>query len=395
MPGKKLPLQLTAAHGKFGPREVRVVLDREADKMSGSKHINVLSDGCTQCREGAKMVVFLTGNCHYTCFYCPISEERRNRDHVFANERKLAHPDDVQALIEEAKATGAKGTGITGGDPMLHPERVMDYCRALKAEFGPDHHIHMYTQMTFTADVARKLKASGLDEVRFHPQPQLWATFEKTPYAEMLKRCREAGLWVGVEIPGLPDMEEQMFHMVQQVEQLGGMSFNVNELEFATINTPGLLNRGYALRNDATNRVKDSMESCSRLVTRAYQAGLKIPVHYCSSTFKDGVQLRNRLIRRAERTKKEHQVPTDDGTIVFGVVEGDEELLRAAHAKLVGDFEVPVTLALLTPAPKGNLRLEVAPWILEKFAPKLKVPAFLIEVYPTADQMEVERTPLA
>src|SRR5207249_4230293 len=40
-------------------------------------------------------------------------------------------------------------------------------------------------------------------------------------------------------------------------------------------------------------------------------------------------------------------------------------------------------------------RLEIAPWILEKLAPKLHRPAFLVEEYPTSDGLEVERTRLA
>src|SRR5947208_1081696 len=40
-------------------------------------------------------------------------------------------------------------------------------------------------------------------------------------------------------------------------------------------------------------------------------------------------------------------------------------------------------------------RLEVAPWILQEIAPILGRPAFLVEEYPTADGLEVERTRLA
>jgi pyruvate formate-lyase activating enzyme-like uncharacterized protein len=43
----------------------------------------------------------------------------------------------------------------------------------------------------------------------------------------------------------------------------------------------------------------------------------------------------------------------------------------------------------------GRNRLEIAPWILESIAPSLGRPSFLVEEYPTADGLEVERTRLA
>ena len=39
-------------------------------------------------------------------------------------------------------------------------------------------------------------------------------------------------------------------------------------------------------------------------------------------------------------------------------------------------------------------RLEIAPWVLEEIAPHLGRPAYIVEEYPTADALEVERTPL-
>jgi pyruvate formate-lyase activating enzyme-like uncharacterized protein len=46
---------------------------------------------------------------------------------------------------------------------------------------------------------------------------------------------------------------------------------------------------------------------------------------------------------------------------------------------------------------KEKKRIEVGLWILEKIAPTLKkrgLQCFMIEEYPTADGLEVERTPL-
>ena len=39
-------------------------------------------------------------------------------------------------------------------------------------------------------------------------------------------------------------------------------------------------------------------------------------------------------------------------------------------------------------------RLEVAPWVLEEIASELELRSFIVEEYPTADRLEVERSPL-
>ena len=72
-----------------------------------------------------------------------------------------------------------------------------------------------------------------------------------------------------------------------------------------------------------------------------------------------------------------------------GVIEGDG--LDAVMRELSTTHGVPVDLMGLD-APRR--RLEVAPWILEAVAPRLGRAAFIVEEYPTADALEVERTPL-
>ena len=76
------------------------------------------AEGCVQCQEGRKLVLFVTGKCHWGCDYCPLSENRRESPDMFANERRCSTWEEV---IEEGHAMKATGTGITGGDPMLDP----------------------------------------------------------------------------------------------------------------------------------------------------------------------------------------------------------------------------------------------------------------------------------
>ena len=86
-------------------------------------------EGCIQCQMGSKLVLFITGNCHWRCDYCPLSETRRDIDFMYANERPCGAFDEV---FEEARAMRATGAGITGGDPLMARERSLEGIRALK-----------------------------------------------------------------------------------------------------------------------------------------------------------------------------------------------------------------------------------------------------------------------
>src|SRR5208282_956408 len=105
-----------------------------------SSYRGELSPACAQCKEGQKMVLFVTGLCRFRCFYCPVSPRRNQIDVVYANERRVASDADV---LDEARAIGAAGTGITGGDPLGVVDRVEHYVRLLKHEFGAEHNIHL------------------------------------------------------------------------------------------------------------------------------------------------------------------------------------------------------------------------------------------------------------
>ena len=160
-------------------------------------------EGCIQCQKGSKLVLFVTGKCHWGCDYCPLSENRRESPDMFANERRCSSWDEV---IEEGRAMNATGTGITGGDPMLDSEKSLEAVKQLKAAFGPEHHIHLYTSIPFNPELAKDFGDAQLDEIRFH---LLDGTIDK--YLQVMKSCKEAGIKVGVELPCEPDKEQQLF----------------------------------------------------------------------------------------------------------------------------------------------------------------------------------------
>lgn len=324
------------------------------------------------------MVLLVTGKCNAGCFYCPVSAEKKNHDVVFANEGRVYNDADI---IKEAESMDAEGTGITGGDPSLNLERTIHYIRLLKSQFGKKHHIHMYTAI-INLDNAKKLEEAGLDEIRYHPVDGIWEHMERTDLESVI---RSTSMDVGIEVPALPGSEKALCSLIEYSFGAGIKFMNLNELEFSESNWDMMGRHNYAIKDELSSAVKGSEETALAVMTKYPD----LPIHYCSSTFKDGVQLRNRLHRRADNIAKEYDVVTEDGTLLKGVIYTDD--IDEAAMFLKEEYDVPDELMF---ADHEHSRLEIAPWILEEIGEMLPFRCYIVEEYPTADRMEVERTPI-
>jgi len=327
------------------------------------------------------MVLFVTGLCSFHCFYCPVSDEKMYKDVIYADEKRVEEDADV---LEEARAIRAKGAGITGGDPLEAVDRTCHYIRLLKGEFGPEFHTHLYTMST-DPDKIRKLAEAGLDELRFHVPPGLWARAETSGFVDAVRLAKSLGMTVGVEVPLIPEREEDLVKLVEWAESEGLSFVNLNEMEYSDANFARMKVRGYEIKHELSYGVKGADQVALRLLERPWG----ITVHYCTSGYKDAWQLRTRIKRRAENVARPWDVITEDGTLVKGIIEGEglDSLMREIARK----FRVPQEFMGLDAARK---RIEIAPWILEEIAPRLERPSYVVEEYPTADGLEVERTRL-
>jgi pyruvate formate-lyase activating enzyme-like uncharacterized protein len=355
---------------------------RLEERPFGGSARGALPVGCRQCTDGAKMVLFVTGICSFHCFYCPVSDEKMYKDVVFADEKRVTRDEDV---LEEAHAIRATGAGITGGDPLDAVERTCHYIRLLKQEFGPGFHTHLYTMSTDERKI-RMLADAGLDEIRFHVPPGLWSRAASSAYVASSRLARSLGLIVGVEIPLIPEREADLIRLIEWAESEGLAFVNLNEMEFSEANFPRMKVHGYEMKHELSYGVKGADPVALRILGRRW----KTTVHYCTSGYKDGWQLRSRIKRRAENVARPWEIITEDGTLVKGIVEGSD--LEPLMKDLARRYGVPSELMGLDGPRK---RLEVAPWILEKIARKLDRPAYLVEEYPTADALEVERSRLS
>jgi len=277
--------------------------------MAKDKIPRNLSEGCKLCYQGAKLVLFITGRCTRTCWYCPLSEERKDLDVIYANDRKITKPEEA---IEEAEIMNALGTGVTGGEPLLEIDRVVEFCTALKNHFGKEHHIHLYTGTAPSEEELAMLQPC-VDEIRMHPPHEEWATIMDSAYPKSIANAKRMGFDVGIEVPSLQGLRN-FFPLLDSLD-----FFNINQLEWGDTNADAMRLRKLEPENPLCNAIKGSTKWAGEINGHP-------KVHYCTSVFKDSVQLRERLKRIARNSARPFDMITDDGTIMYGVMDPGNDL---------------------------------------------------------------------
>lgn len=322
-------------------------------RLEAGSYCSYLPEGCKLCRKGAKLVLFITGLCTNSCFYCPVSKEKIGKDLVFANERPVKNAKD---LIDEIEAMDAEGIAITGGEPLLRFERVKEFLDVAKRL---DLHVHLYTSLP----VNEKLKElDGLDEIRFHP-PEL-RNPEK--FEESIKTAKKLGIDAGFEIPAVRYDEK-----IVEIANRNDAFLNVNQLEVSESNFESLAEMfevvDYYVSDAETEKIVRSYEKADKF-------------HYCSARFKDAAQFRNRLLRMARKHPSFYAI-TSDGTLICTRIEGNldtaEKILKDAGI----EFE------------RFEDYIETTPKLSRRIREALKSEGLrvsLIERYPTFDRLVLE-----
>ncbi len=350
------------------------------------------TEGCIQCQMGSKLVLFITGSCHWRCDYCPLSESRRDIDWMYANERRC---DSFEDVIDEARTMRATGAGITGGDPLMARERTLEGISRLKEEFGTDFHLHMYTSIAFRPEWAIEFADAGLDEIRFH-----LLDLDASKYQNVIAACSEAGMLTGVEVPCEPDKGPELLELLETLREFKISFLNLNELEITVGNHDNMELRGFNLSTEITAGAAGSAELAVLMRERVAAAELGVPdptdggqrepygfhLKFCTAVFKDAGQLRRRFLRRGEAVIAPHEVLTEDGTLMFGAIEASEESKEDWMRELVSVTGLPQRFLLWD---SENSRIEMPLVVAESIASEVDALVSMVEVLPTHDRPEV------
>lgn len=253
---------------------------------------NGLPKGCKFCVRGQKLVLFISGKCSRNCIYCSLSKKRKNKDDIWANERKCQNTKDV---INEVIESNSKGAGITGGDPLIVLNRTITYAKALKRKFGKSFHIHIYLPTKLITKEKLKKLSKCIDEVRIHPE--FLKNNKNTSLKDEIAKIKFATLFwkkqnIGIELPVLPNKTKEIFNLINKTSHLVGF-VNLNELEISETNFNYITNN-YKLNKDSYT-INGSKEAGLKILKLCRKNKLNIKVHLCTANTKNQHQYKNRL----------------------------------------------------------------------------------------------------
>jgi len=278
-------------------------------------HIGELPEGCKLCLRGLKSVLFITGMCNVGCFYCPVNPDRRGRDIMYIND---VYVHNLRSVLREVECCLSKGVAITGGEPLLVPDRVYEVSKLLKMFFGGNFHIHLYTHVSaLTRRSLQILLMCPVDEVRIH----VLSLDVLKRKLELLKLLAKQHFTVGLEVPVIPGFENIIEQIVEMLYHSEIISFvNLNEVDVSPGNENTLRKLGFKLNSDGT--VQGSYESGRRLAYKLASRFSDLRINLCTSCTKDLIQIGLRFLYKSFTLSTLHQQIEDDGSVTSIKING-------------------------------------------------------------------------
>jgi uncharacterized protein len=323
--------------------------------------INGIAEGCKYCVRGEKLVLFVSGVCKRDCWYCSLSNKRKNKNVIYANERVCKNVNDIIQEVKDSRATSA---GITGGDPLIAFDKTIKFASKLKKKFGKNFHIHIYLPTKFvTKEKLRKL-SKCVDEVRFHPE----FLINQDSIEKDIEKIRLAGLFwkkenLGIELPMIPEKKKEIVNFILKVKDYVGF-VNLNEFELSETNFD-IVTKKYKL-NEGGYVIKGSLETGKWILDELSKKKINLKVHVCTAELKNLHQFQNRLRR--------HKIfpygkRTEEGNVIYLVADG--------KLKVKGIYY-----------DKEKNRTILSEETAKKLLGKIKIKR--VEEFPTCDRFEIE-----
>ena len=374
----------------------------------GGKTTGQLSQGCIQCIQGRKSVLFITGQCNLSCYYCPVSDKKMHNSHMYINETfipaEMQLDNAIKVIKQEIDLCGSRGISITGGDPLLAPERIITIGKALKDQYGSKFHIHLYTPGREGSEELFKSINSVIDEIRFHP------VTEKDIRKMII--AMDFTWDVGMELPATINLSEskyfqnllEIYVSESKKRNRTRLFLNLNELEITEANFRRM-GKYITDENVMDPIVYGSREEAFKILS-IY--GNKYPgfnIFFCPQREKDNIQIPKRYFNRASNIVLPSDIMVDDqdkGLLMRGVIKLRNDCkpdnvnlnfllnLEELKTQLINIFDIPPER--ITIDYKKN-QLLTEPEFLDEFAQELKehfpeIQIGILEESPTSDRIE-------
>ena len=243
---------------------------------------------CEACRFGVGSYTgIISLMCHRNCFFCfnPNQENYEGYSHTKKDwQKELAqvhrHQPDLRYVA------------LTGGEPLLHKTEAAEYFRTARS-LWPEASLRLYTSGDLLEkETAAALRDAGVEEIRFSLKLEDTPEGRETVY-DAMELAKAYFPRVMVEMPVLPNAEEEMREILDRLEKMGLFGINLLELCFPYHNAEAFLERGFRLRYPpyrtlynfwyAGGLPVDGSELLAlKLLESAARNGYRLNVHYCS-----------------------------------------------------------------------------------------------------------------
>lgn len=250
--------------------------------------INYNSPSCDHCRtsEGSETYI-LTLACNRDCFFCA---NKNQEDYVNGTGKVY----DINRMYKNDlnRFKKMRSTAVTGGEPLLYPEKCAEFIRNVKAtDMTVETRIYTNGDLV-TEEILQMLKSAGLDEIRFGLKPD----DEGNVSDEVLNNLALANKYIKrtmVEMPLTPNKLDKMKDLMVKLDSMGIYGINVLEFLYPFVHGDEYKKKGYKVTNRPYRvlypydysggvPVAGSNIECLELMLFCLEKGMKMGIHYCS-----------------------------------------------------------------------------------------------------------------
>lgn len=274
-----------------------------------SIYLNRISTACIACKKGIGSITsYISLMCHRNCYYCFNPNQEDFQCHLHAKK-------DWRSELNQIIKLGKELTHIalTGGEPLLHADEVLEFYRFAKEKF-PNAHTRLYTSGDLlNEDYLKELQNIGLNEIRFSIKMED-SKEVRDNILDIISLSKQYINDVMVEMPVIPGTEEEMKKLLKRLNQIGIFGINLLEFCFPYVNIEEFQKRDFKLKYPPYKTlynfwyagglpISESELLCLKLMEFSVDEKLEIGVHYCSLENKHFGQVYNQNTSVINRDK--------------------------------------------------------------------------------------------
>ncbi|MCL2859926.1 MAG: radical SAM protein [Oscillospiraceae bacterium] len=208
------------------------------------------SKACEHCNNDTGCTIRLTQNCNKSCFFCFAIEDFNieNRPDLKKIKEEIANKNNKIKL---------ESIAISGGEPFLYKNELFSILQYIRKEFA-NLYVRIYSNgELISKDDMLSLSRYKIDEIRLSIKPNEIINFD------LLNELHKYIPNVLVEIPIIPNEENELFELLNMLNTCGITGLNAVEFFYNGYRETEFLNRNYKLLIEK-GRIRPMVDSMPR-----------------------------------------------------------------------------------------------------------------------------------